>query len=98
MPMKKRRTVKPADELTNPVKAVGQALQNRIIPIGILGPNLSHNGPSKKRITIVPMEAAIEDVQISESLMFKLFCTSFNNGVMENLLHKMGRNFVNEYS
>lgn len=84
--MKNRNTVNPVALLTKPVKAVGHALQNRIIPIGILGPYLSQNGPSKKRMIIVPEEAAIDDVQICESLSFSVFCTSFSKGVTENLL------------
>lgn len=71
--------------LTKPVNAVGQALQNNTIPIGILGPNLSQKGPRTKRITMVPTEAAIDDVQISASLSLRVLCTSFNNGVIENL-------------
>ena len=63
--MKKRSTVSPDAVLTKPVNAVGTALQNRMIPIGILGPYLSQYGPSTKRITMVPTEAAMEDVQMS---------------------------------
>ena len=69
IPMKKRNTVNPVAVLTKPVKAVGQALQNKIMPIGIRGPYLSQKGPRRKRMTIVPIEAEIDDVQISESLI-----------------------------
>lgn len=68
-PMKNRNTDNPEAVLTKPVNAVGHALQKRIIPIGIRGPYLSQKGPSMKRMTIVPMEAEIDDVHISASLI-----------------------------
>ncbi len=83
--MKNRNTAKLVALFTNPVSAVGHALQNKMIPIGILGPYLSQKGPSTNRMTIVPTDAAIDDVQISESLICNVFWTSFNNGVIENL-------------
>ena len=73
IPIKNLNTVKPVALFTNPVIAVGHALQNKTIPISILGPNLSQKGPSEKRMTIVPIDAAIDDVQISESLMRNVF-------------------------
>ena len=68
IPMKNRKTVSPVALLTKPVNAVGHALQNNIMPIGILGPYLSQNGPSRNLIIIVPTDAAIDDVHISESV------------------------------
>ena len=73
IPMKNLNTVKPVALFTNPVSAVGHALQNKMIPIGILGPNLSQKGPSTNRMTIVPTDAAMDDVQISESLSCNVF-------------------------
>ena len=85
IPIKNLTTINPVDDCTKPVSKVGQVEQNKTMPIGILGPYLSQIGPSMKRIIIVPTEANIEDVQISSSLSFKVFCTSFNKGVIENL-------------
>ena len=89
IPMKKRKTVNPVALLTSPVKAVGIALQRRMIPIGIRGPYLSQKGPSKNLITIVPDTAAMEEDQICSLLNPKSTCISESKGVMENLYRKV---------
>ncbi len=85
IPMKNRMEANPSADVTKPVSAVGTALMKRIIPIGIRGPYLSHKGPSRNRIKIVPDTAVIEEVHISSLLIFNVFSTSFRSGDIENL-------------
>lgn len=85
IPMKKRMAANPSADVTKPVSAVGTALMKRIIPIGILGPYLSHKGPNRNRIKMVPDTAVIEEVHISCLLISNVFSTSFRSGDIENL-------------
>jgi hypothetical protein len=64
MPIKNRITAKPVAVWVSPVRPVGMALHKRTSPIKILGPNLSQKGPRRKRMTIVPDTAVIDDVHI----------------------------------
>jgi len=68
IPMKNLFTVKPVALLTRPVRPVGMALVKRMRPMGIRGPYLSQKGPRRKRITIVPDTAAIDDDHICSLL------------------------------
>jgi hypothetical protein len=54
------------------------------IPIKILAPNLSHNGPNKKRITIVPATEQIFDVHACCGLRLRDFLISGINGAIAN--------------
>lgn len=83
--MKNRMTIKPVEEFTRPVIAVGMALHKRMIPIGIRGPYLSQKGPNRNRMTIVPVTADIEDDQISSLVRPRVSCTSARSGEIENL-------------
>ena len=47
IPIQNRKIDSPDAVFTNPVKAVGHALQNKTIPIGVRGPYLSQKGPSQ---------------------------------------------------
>ena len=86
MPMKNLKAVNPVAPLTSPVKAVGTALQKRMIPIGIRGPYMSQKGPNKNLITIVPETAAMDEDQICSLVSPNVSCTSDRSGVIENLL------------
>ena len=94
MPIKNRMMQSPTALLTRPVMAVGIALHMRMIPIGMRGPYLSQNGPSKNRITIVPVTAAIDDDQICSVDRPKESCTSESSGEMENLCVCVGTHEV----
>ena len=83
--MKNRSTENPTAVLAKPIKPVGIALTKRMTPMGIRGPYLSQKGPRAKRMTIVPVTAAIDDVQTSSFVNLRDCCTSDSKGEIENL-------------
>lgn len=88
IPMKNLKTASPVAVLTKPVRAVGIALRNRIMPIGIRGPNLSTNGPRRKRMKIVPVTEHMVAVHSCSVVRPKVIWISYWSGEMANLGEK----------
>ena len=82
--MKRRRTYRPDAVLTRPVQAVGIAADISIKLKRVRAPNLSHNGPNRNRMTIVPPTPIMDEVQISSFDKFKVSRISARSGVIEN--------------
>jgi hypothetical protein len=84
-PIKNLKIVNPVAEFTKPVRPVGMAEQTRIMAMRIRGPNLSTNGPRRKRMIIVATPADMEDDQICSFVRSNVFWTSDRSGVIANL-------------
>jgi hypothetical protein len=85
IPIKNIKIVSPVAVLTKPVSAVGIALTSRIMPMRNRGPNLSTNGPRRKRMRIVPVTADMEDHHICSFEKPNVDWTSERSGERENL-------------
>mmetsp|Transcript_11194 Transcript_11194/g.16785 ORF Transcript_11194/g.16785 Transcript_11194/m.16785 type:complete len:181 (+) Transcript_11194:1101-1643(+) len=88
VPMNKRRTVRPTDEFTRNVSAVGIEAAHRTIAIIKRAPYLSHNGPREKRITTVPATLKMLDIHIWLLVSSRVFFISGNSGGMANQMKK----------
>jgi hypothetical protein len=88
IPMKNLKIASPEAVLTKPVRAVGIALRNRMMPIGNRGPNLSTNGPRRKRIKIVPVTEQMVAVQSCSVVRSNVVWISCWSGEMANLSDK----------
>mmetsp|Transcript_13031 Transcript_13031/g.17463 ORF Transcript_13031/g.17463 Transcript_13031/m.17463 type:complete len:211 (+) Transcript_13031:1011-1643(+) len=87
-PMKRRRTARPAAELTRPVNAVGIDAKHRMTVKRIRGPYLSHAGPRTNRMKMVPPTPAIEDVQICCLVKSSVSLISDRSGAIANQMKK----------
>jgi len=92
MPMNRRRTARVAAELISPVQAVGIDAAQRTTVKRMRAPYLSHAGPRRKRMNIVPATPTILDVQISSLVSFSVIWISDKRGVIENHMKKAMKN------
>jgi hypothetical protein len=88
VPMNKRRTVNPVEEFTNPRQAVGIDAKQRTLVKRTRDPTLSHRGPNRKRIKMVPPTPTMLEVQISSFVKLKVSRISESNGAMANQIKK----------
>lgn len=87
-PMKKRRIIRLVEEVTTPVKAHGIDAPIRIKPIRTRAPNLSHIGPKRKRMKMVPATELMLDVQACWPVRLRVFLISGMSGAMANQMKK----------
>ena len=85
VPIKNLKIVNPVADCTKPVRPVGMAEQTRRMAMRIRGPNLSTNGPRRKRRKIDAIPADMEDDQICSVVRSNVILTSDRSGVMANL-------------
>jgi hypothetical protein len=85
-PMKKRRIIKPLALSTSPVQAVGIDDKQRTIENKTLAPYLSHSGPKRNRMKMVPVTPAIDELHISSFVNFNVCCISGRRGEAANQL------------
>ena len=71
--MKKRRTMRPAAELTVPASAVGMAPRSKQLAKVTRGPKRSHAGPATRRTRRVAVRAMILEFAISFWLRWRSF-------------------------
>ena len=87
-PMKKRRMARLVAEVTVPVKAHGMEAPISTKPIRRRAPNLSHIGPNRKRMKIVPATEQIFDVHASCGVRLRVFLISGIKGAIANQMKK----------
>ena len=95
-PMKKRRIERLIAELTTPVKAHGMEAPISTKPIRIRAPNLSHKGPNKKRMKMVPATEQIFDVHACCGVSLRVFFISGIKGAIANQMKKATKNVHHE--
>lgn len=86
--MKKRKIARLVAELTTPVNAHGMEAPISTVPIRIRAPNLSHIGPNKKRMKMVPATEQILEVHASCAVRPNVFLISGIRGAMANQMKK----------
>ena len=77
---------------TNPVNAAGIEAPQSTTANNTLAPYLSHSGPSRKRIAIVPPTPAIDEFHISCFVKSSVAAISDNNGDIANQMKKAMKN------
>lgn len=92
IPIKRRKNVKPTNEFTKPVQAVGMEAAMRTAPIGILAPYLSQTAPKTKRMKMSPVTATMLVIQISLLLSSRVIRISGSKGAMENQIKNAMKN------